>query len=177
MLQRFFISVAISFVLLSCSSEVEDKDRIVGNNEFSIVIPDYLQESDNVSSDGLIQYFVKEHDCFMYLVVFKDVKSDYDQGFGLINFYEYIANDILNNYLDYGRLTPPTDTIINGISAKQFYINGSLKIYEGDNSVLFHETIFETDSVFYEIRSWCCYIGKNRYLNDMKKIAASFKFK
>jgi hypothetical protein len=177
MTKRTLIVIAFSLFFFACSNKTEKKPRIVGNSDFSIEIPDYLKESDMVASDGLIQYYIKENDCFFYFVVFEDKKSDYETDFGLKEFYEYIANDILHNYLDYGSLNPPIDTVINGIKAKQFEIYGSLKIPEGDNNVVFLETIYEMDSVFFEVRSWCCYKGKEKYLKDMRKIAASFKLK
>ncbi|HBS87924.1 MAG: hypothetical protein A2W91_10595 [Bacteroidetes bacterium GWF2_38_335] len=175
-MHKSIVFFVVLFSLIACSETKKEEQKInVNGGDFTLTLPEYMKKSENISSEGKAEYMYKNENSYLFCVVYKDSKKDYKTGFKLADYYTYIANDILNNYLDYGTLKPEKEIKINGKNALQFELNGILMHSPGDQNSFFIVTVVESENAFYEIRTWCDYQSKSKFQLDMIEIAKSFK--
>jgi len=156
--------IALSGLIL-CSCKYSYKDEIKNvKNEFTITVPDYLSEADNLKPGADFQYSNRFRN--MYVVVFSDKKdkdftSYYDQQLGTIK--KVLDKPMVNDSL-------PVE--IEGAKGIHTEIAGKMQ----GEMIYYSMLTLETKDKFYQECIWTR--GEDRklkYNKDIERILLSFK--
>lgn len=176
---------AIAFVLagmVACKGEMAWKTDS-STEWYTVDVPEHFEEMYDLNSDASTQYGyveevggeVKEH----YLIIITETHDEiasYDLGFDFdAESYSEIAVSSLEGGLDeYEVLTKNAKVEqVNGMDCVKNSMRGSL----GFVDVYYQLGVFEGETGFYQVLTWCIEDQKDEFKGDMDKIINSFKEK
>ena len=172
---------SIFFLILFIFSCTNNKDSFLetGNNEFSISVPEDLIQPLEIQEGSIINLIEDTSDYLngLSIVVYDDSINESSETTSIYDYYNFVANNILDETLEGGNLETPKDTIVNGYNSLFFTVCG---LYNSDNTnqnVCFYTGIFQGKNKYFEITVWCSEKNKLKYLPTINKILGSFKEK
>jgi hypothetical protein len=173
-------SVVIVSILFICSCSVNQDDFLeTGNNDFSISIPSNLIQPIETQEGSVLNLIEDTSDYLngLSVVVYDDSIYENFELTSIYDYYNFVANNILDETLEGGNLETPKDTIINGYKSLLFTICGLYNRDSSNQNVCFYTGIYQGTNKFYEITVWCSENNKQNYLPSINKILGSFKEK
>ena len=175
-----YLLFALLFLMV-ISSCVKNPGQLseIGNNDFSIMLPaDFIQPSD--PQEGSILHLCEDTSDFLSglsVVVYKDNRVEDGDTTDIYSYYNFVANNILDETLDSGNLETPKDTTINGLKSLLFKTCGLSNQNDSSNNVCFYTGVYEGKTDFYEVTVWCKESDSGKFLNEINQILSSFKLK
>ena len=153
------------------------------NHLFSIEVPKFLKEVENLNPDATLQLSNEANDFLVMVIV--DSKEDFIQTLeqnelqnefpntldGITLFLQQLHHSIENAGGKILRFSEIKKETINSLDAREYSIEAEI-----DGEKLYYAyTIIEGDSNYYQIMSWTYLNMKDKYLDDFQKINHSFK--
>lgn len=173
-----YATLLILLIYASCNLS-RDGFSEIGNNNFTLLVPDnFIQPSD--SQEDAMLHLCEDSAEFLNglsVVVYKDSINGEDKESTLYSYYNYVANNILDETLESGNLETPKDTIINGLNGLIFKTCGVSNQNGISQNVCFFTGVFKGNFNFYEVTVWCTESNVSKYYKTIKKIIGSFKEK
>ncbi len=174
----FYYNLLFIFIISSC---IKNSDQLseIGNDDFSIMVPgNFIQPSE--PQEGSVLHLSEDTADFLNglsVVVYKDSKIDEGDTTDLYSYYNFVANNILDETLESGNLETPKDTVVNGINSLLFKTCGISD--QGDSScrICFYTGVYEGKFNLYEVTVWCCESNSGKYHKKIEQILGSFKEK
>ncbi len=166
------------FIFQSCSSGEEEKLVTVENN-FSLSLPKFLKEVDDLNAAASLQYQsgIKE----FYVLVLDESKDEVHAGINENNLAEIYENNIegyskliVENFqqgLAEPDFSETIDTIINGLPAKLTSVKGIVE----DIEIFYSLGVYEGEENYFQVLTWTLESRKDKYKSKMKKILCSMK--
>jgi len=164
------------FVALTSCSESKEVETITIKNKFTVQLPEYLSETQDLHQGASLQYqnALKE----FYVVIIDEPKQEYfDIAATTTDFsadfdgYHDILKTGLEGDIAEIKITPTKDLQINGLKAKTFSLTGDI---EGI-PVYYEVAYLDGKERFYQIVTWTLETSKDKYKEPMQKIINSFK--
>jgi len=171
----FIVSI---FFLPSCAPEYEDQ-LIVVNDLYSISIPGFMKETDELHEEASLQYGNDlKH---FYVAVLDETKSEIYEVYGdsiSLDTMQYSFDDLkeliqvtFTSNFEKIETHEIVDTIINEMSAKILSFSGNV---QGFNA-FFTIGVYESLDRFYQVMVWTSGRNREKYKLLMKDIHYSFK--
>lgn len=173
-------SLIIFSLLFVCSCTVDHDNFLeTGNNEFSISVPDNLIQPTEIQEGSVLNLIEDTSDYLngLSVVVYDDSIYENFEKTSIYDYYNFVANNILDETLEGGNLETPKDTIVNGYKSLFFTICGLYNRDSSNQNVCFYSGIFQGKSKYFEVTVWCSETNKQNYLPKINKILGSFKEK
>ena len=176
---KAFPLIAFSTLIISSCTVNTDNFLETGNNEFSISVPKNLVQPIEIQEGSILNLIEDTSDYLngLSVVVYDDSIYENFETTTLYDYYNFVANNILDVTLEGGNLQTPKDTIINGYKSLLFTICGLYNRDSSNQNVCFYSGIFQGHKKYYEVTVWCSEINKENYLPAINKILGSFKEK
>jgi hypothetical protein len=109
------------------------------------------------------------------VVVYSDNIYDGSDSSTLYSYYNFVANNLLDETLDSGTLESPKDTIVNGLNSLLFKVSGISTSENTNDRVVFYTGVYQGHSKFYEVTVWCKENDVPAYKDSIHEILRSFK--
>lgn len=176
MKRTFFTIIISAFIICSCSKNT-DNFLETGNNEFSILVPSNLIQPNEIQEGSVLNLIEDTSDYLngLSVVVYDDSIVENFETTSIYDYYNFVANNILDETLEGGNLNTPKDSLVNGYKSLFFTICGVYNRDSSNQNVCFYSGIYEGKKKFYEVTVWCSENNKQKYLPAIKKILGSFK--
>ena len=176
---KIFSIIVVSFLFLMSCSVNSDSFLETGNNEFSISVPANLIQPLETQEGSVLNLIEDTSDYLngLSVVVYEDSIYENFELISIYDYYNFVANNILDETLEAGNLETPKDTVINGYKSLLFKICGLYNRDSSNQNVCFYTGIYQGTKKFYEITVWCSENNKQNYLPAVNKILGSFKEK
>jgi len=168
-MKKLLASVFLSLLFVSCNSNTEYKPIKV-KNKFSLELPDFLSEAQNLNPEASLQYQnpLKE----FYVIVLDEPRSNFPDEAGInLEGYKDMLMENLKANLESPSFSEERDTVINGLKAKLFSLTDKTKGLE----ISYKFAYIESKNNFYQILTWTLANRKDKFSADMDRIIASFK--
>jgi hypothetical protein len=171
-------AMLLMLFLYSCNIS-RDGFSEIGNNHFTLLVPDNFIQPSDPQEDAIIHLCEDSADFLngLSVVVYKDSINKEDKESTLYSYYNYVANNILDETLESGNLETPKDTVVNGLNALIFKTCGISNLSGISQNVCFFTGVFNGKHHFYEVTVWCTESKIPKYFKTIKKIIGSFKEK
>ena len=176
---KLLILVIISSLFLYSCSVNTDSFLETGNNEFSILVPGNLIQPNEIQEGSILNLIEDTSDYLngLSVVVYEDSIYENFETISIYDYYNFVANNLLDETLESGNLETPRDTVVNGYKSLFFTICGLYNRDISNQNVCFYSGIFEGKNKFFEVTVWCSENNKQKYLPSINKILGSFKEK
>jgi hypothetical protein len=178
-MSKIYLLIIFSiFFIYSCSVKT-DNFLETGNTEFSILIPENLIQPNEIQEGSILNLIEDTSDYLngLSVVVYEDSIKENLETISIYDYYNFVANNLLDETLEAGNLVTPIDTIVNGYKSLFFTICGLYNRDSSNQNVCFYSGIFEGKNKFFEVTVWCSENNKQKYLTSINKILGSFKEK
>jgi hypothetical protein len=168
-------------IVFFCTSCVKNSTKLseIGNDDFTILLPaNFIQPSD--PQEGSVLHLCEDTSDFLNglsVVVYKDSRVDDGDTTDIYSYYNFVANNILDETLESGNLETPKDTVINGLKSLLFKNCGISGQIDSTGNVCFYSGVYEGRKDFYEVTVWCKETETGKYANHIKQILGSFSEK
>jgi hypothetical protein len=169
----------ILFICILSSCNLSNNFSEIGNDCFVLSVPKYLQQPSD-PQEGAIIHLSEDTSDFLHglsVVVYSDNIIDESDTNTLYSYYNFVANNLLDETLESGNLETPKDTVINGLKSLIFVTCGSVNQDDSIQNVCFYTGIYQGKKKFYEVTIWCKQLNKVKYTKEIKQILVSFKEK
>ena len=173
----FLISLFSFIIIFSCVKNSDDMSEI-GNDDFSLLVPLHFIQPTELQ-EGSVIHLCEDTADFMNglsVVVYNDSRLE-EETSDLYSYYNFVANNILDETLESGNLESPKDTVINGLKSLIFKTCGESNQKDANISVCFYTGIYEGKKYFYEVTLWCAYDNAEKYADIINQVLKSFKEK
>jgi len=171
--------ILIIGVLISAFTVPTNWETKKVNKLYSINIPDYLNDTDDLNSEASLQ--CENIDKEMYLIVIDEDKKEFiDAVNELLEDTQFTEDEILDvyAYLQFTTFASDDDfdnnleyLEINGRKARQLDIVSSFDEYD----VFYKMACYESKNHLYFLVSWTTYENKNIYNPDLQNVINSFR--
>ena len=192
---RFFSFLFIVLICIQCqdennSGEVEDQvsngyELIQYPEEFSIQLPDYFKEMNDVNPAAILQYgFIDKNDKEnllgdeVYVTVISHYKTEMRKKLddtSLIKLIDFNTMSNVNLDLileDFSVVVKnPKIELINGLSCIQNQFHGKL----GQYPVYYQLAVFESENEFFQLLTWCMENHISAHKAEMNYMINSFE--
>ena len=173
-----WIFIVIATLIISC---VRNSDTLteIGNDNFSILVPGNFNQPTNIQQGSVLHLCEDTSDFLkgLSVVVYKDSKLEEGDTTDIYSYYNFVANNILDETLESGNLETPTDTVVNGYNCLLFKTCGVSNEKDSVVPVCFYTGVYEGKTFFYEVTLWCTQSNIPLYSLKIKEILSSFKEK
>lgn len=175
MYKYFFILLIFFFSSCNISNDFSE----IGNDCFVLSVPKYLQQPSDPQEGAIIHLSEDTSDFLngLSVVVYSDNIIDESDTNTLYSYYNFVANNLLDETLESGSLETPRDTVINNLKSLLFVTCGNSNEEDSIRDVCFFTGLYQGKKKFYEVTVWCIQANKAKYSNEIKRILHSFKEK
>src|SRR5687768_6382191 len=189
MKQRSLLAVGLIFLLSSCFN-FSKKEETVAETEFKTVktgteysldVPVYLKEADNLNDDASLQYqnVFKE----IYVVVIDEDKQtfidtfveadEYDTTKSAAENYRTVQLNSFSEAIEFTAQTEPRKIRINGLDAQYVQIDGRVEGIR--NEISYFITYIEGNDKMYMLMAWTLKDRKEKYRQILEAISGTFR--
>jgi len=179
-MKKVAILILTLVAFVSCQNENEVQEVVIGNR-YSISIPSFLTEVNNLNEDASLQY---QHAWKEFYVIVIDENKEELQKAIKDNGLEEEYTDDLKGYCDLlldgfeqsiyiNSKSEMIDTLINKLPAKLLTISGRVDGIDAFYSLAF----IEGKERYYQIMAWTLLNKEYKYKDKMKRMMCSFKEK
>lgn len=157
---------SVGFAVGSCSYNNEPKVVNV-NNDFTITVPAFMKEDDEVKPGAPFQYANRFRN--IYATAFFEEKSKVNKPFS-----EYYAlqTKIIKNVLEGASVTDSTAVEVSGVKGIHTEIFGKM---QGEN-IYYSHLLLETNDRYYQVCVWTRNEERKlKYAKDIESLLFSFK--
>jgi len=165
------IPVILTLLLTSSFLLAQDQfeEKEIGN-VFHVSIPNYMTKTYNLNDVASLQFLNSSKET--YVIVIEDSKEELLNAGSPFGSPQDFYSHFEQSFTDKTTLIGPVNAMqINGNSAVQVEITKPFKEY----NISYLVTVIESDTHFYKMLAWTIEDYRDRYLNDFKKIAGSFR--
>ena len=165
-------------VIIACNAakEIEKgikeiaEPKIIGSDDGScqVTVPALWSEEKGLHEDASLGAHNALSDA--YIMVIKDVKSDFKKGF-TVDDYAKLLRDDLPSRMEENEMSPVTTTQINGFEAREFETSG---LAEG-LKIKYLYALVSTPDAFYQVISWTTPSRFDKNRTEMTEALHSFK--
>lgn len=156
------------------------KNIIEINNDYSLELPDFLSTTDSLNPNASLQY--QNLDKELFVIVIEEDRKEFTRKIVENNAeevyppnlkgYTDIVNHSIGETITISARTEIEDWEINGLSAKNFTIQGQTHDKIG---VYYSFTLVRGEEKYYQIAQWTAKNQKALFEKQMVEIAKSFK--
>lgn len=172
-MKKIFTLLFVATALFACNSDKIETVSI--KNQYSVDLPSFLSKATTLHEDASLQYQNAMRE--FYVVVIDETKQEFHSAVQETDFtadlsgYAQVLRTSLEQSMSDGKFSTVTDTQINGLKAKTFTFEGTM---EG-LPIYYSVAYIEGKDHYYQIVSWTLQKSKDKYQEQMKAIASSFK--
>lgn len=174
-----YLLLILSFLYLT-GCEPGDKVQTISIDEkYSIAIPSFLKEADNLNEEASLQYQSLLRS--FYVIAIDETKNEMQKAIVENNLLDVYNNDILGyselilasfeQNVAVSNMSAITDTMVNGMPARLLTVEGRV---EGMD-IFYSLAFLEGKSRYYQVLAWTLPSKKNQYKEAMNRIMYSLK--
>jgi|UPI000404B614 hypothetical protein len=160
------------FLFLTCVAcddiSTAKMKQVTAPGKFSISIPQYLEETDNLNPHASIQYQHKKKN--IYLIVIDNDKSEIESDYSVEGHYDLMLQNLHENIKDID-ITKKDTLILGNSKALSSTILGQFQ----NTGIFYKIAAIETPKGWYQLFIWTHKNNLSRYEKQFEDIIASFK--